>query len=371
MSSISSFPTSISHLKDSIEKTDNDGSLQIYSYQYCDNNSCNDLKKCRGLIFNGDSLVYNSLGFTPEYNESDKDLVSSDSIDKYIFFPSEEGTLIRVFHSSFDDADKWYVSTHRKLNAFKSRWGCTQSFGEIFENYLKEIGFDSLDHLIQKLQKEHTYLFFIRNTIQNKVVSNPSQTSENVYFVGCMVNHKTFDFNCPHPFDFPMQKRLEFTNWDDVFQYVNKVNPLEKQGVIAFWNNENGDTNQMKIVNSKYQLFSQVRGNEPNLKHRYLQVRSNPVYSKLIYDIYPEHMNEFLGFENSIVKIAKNIHNAYISRFVNKIYTVVSPKEYRIIQECHGWHIQDRIKNKVTISKVLNVLSQDNFVSTLYSLLFN
>jgi hypothetical protein len=368
MSSISSFPTSISHLKDSIEKTDDDGSLQIYSYQHCDNHSCSDLKKCRGLIFNGDSLVCNSLGFTPEYNDSDKNLLSSESIEKYTFFPSEEGTLIRVFYN--DDNNKWYVSTHRKLDAFRSRWGCNQSFGEIFENSLKEIGFESIDHLTQKLQKEHTYLFFIRNTLHNKVVSNPSQTSENVYFVGCMVDHKTFDFNCPHSFDFPTQKRLEFTNWDDVFQYVSQVNPLEKQGVIAFWK-ENGNTTQMKIVNSKYQLFCQVRGNEPNLKLRYLQVRSNPVYSKLIYDIYPEHMNEFLTIENAIVKIAKSIHNSYISRFVNKIYTVVSPQEYRIIQECHGWHIQDRVKNKVSLGKVISVLSLEQFVSTLYYLLSN
>ena len=93
---MSSFPPSISDLKDSIEKTDDDGSLQVYSYSYCDNDSSSNLKDCRGLVFNGDTLLFKSLGFTPEYNESNRDTLSQLPIENYVFFPSEEGTLIRM-----------------------------------------------------------------------------------------------------------------------------------------------------------------------------------------------------------------------------------------------------------------------------------
>ena len=58
---MSSFPPSISDLKDSIEKTDDDGSLQVYSYSYCDNDSSSNLKDCRGLVFNGDTLLFKSF----------------------------------------------------------------------------------------------------------------------------------------------------------------------------------------------------------------------------------------------------------------------------------------------------------------------
>ncbi len=367
MSSISSsFPTSISHLKDFIDQTDSDDQLQVYSYSYCDNDSSSDLKQCRGLVFNGDNLLFKSLGFTAEYTETDQDVLSKNPIENYTFFPSEEGTLIRLFYHS-----KWYLSTHRKLDAFNSRWGASKSFGNIFLECIQNLGWNSLEHLTDVLDKDHTHLFFIRNTTENKIVSNPpSELNERVYFVGTIRNGTDeFSFTSPTPFNFPSQKTLSFEKWSDVFEYVQNTNPLEKQGVLAFWKDENGLTKQLKIVNSKYQLYSQVRGNEPNINIRYLQVRSNPIYSKLIYDIYPEHMNTFLNFENIIIKIAKNIHNSYISRFVNKNYVVVSQEEYRVIRECHGWHISDRVKNKVTLSHIIRVLNQDQYASTLYTLI--
>ena len=371
MSSISSFPTSISNLGELVEKTDDDQFLQIYSYKYCGNDGSNDLKNCRGLIYNGDTLLFRSLGFTPEYLESSQELseVTSKPVEEYKIFPSEEGTLVRLFNNN----NKWYVATHRKLNAYNSRWGSSKSFGEIFEDSLKSFGWTDLNHLTDRLDTNHMYLFFVRNTLENKIVSNPPTDSYSSYFVGCILQGTgEFTFECPHPLDFPKQKSLSFQSWDEVFTYVNSVNPQEKQGVLVFFkdfkDNEKGETKQLKIVNTKYQLYSQVRGNEPNVKLRYLQVRSHPIYSKLIYELYPEHINSFLTYENIIIKISKNIHNAYVSRFVNKNYVVVSHEEYRVIQECHGWHISDRANNKVTLSQVIRTLNQDKFISTLYTL---
>jgi hypothetical protein len=368
MSSISSFPTSISNLGDLVEKTDDDQSLQVYSYKYCGNDSTNALKNCRGLVYNDDTLLFRSLGFTPEYTDSSQEIshLLYTPLDEYSFFPSEEGTLIRLFNYN----NKWYVATHRKLNAYNSRWGSSKSFGEIFEDSVKLLGWTDVNHLTSNLDCKHMYLFFVRNILENKIVSNPPTDSLQSYFVGCILNGTgEFTFDCPHPLNFPKQVLLNFQNWNEVLNYVNSVNPQQKQGVLVFSKNkETGETTQLKIVNTKYQLYSQVRGNEPNVKLRYLQVRSHPIYSKLIYELYPEHINTFLSYENITIKIAKNIHNAYISRFVNKNYVVVSQEEYRVIQECHGWHISDRVNNKVTLSQVIRLLNQEKFVSTLYIL---
>lgn len=363
---MSSFPPSISDVKDSIEKTDDNGSFQIYSYSYCDNDTPSNVKECRGLIFDGDALLFKSLGFTPEYNESNRETLYQLPIENYTFFPAEEGTLIRLFYSSKES--KWYISTHRKLNAFNSRWGAAKSFGDIFVDSIKNHGWTSLDHLTDHLDKNYMYLFFIRNTLENKIVSDPPSESTTSYFVGCMESGSN-TLKSDVALDFPSQKPLLFQNWNEVFDYVNQVNPKDKQGVLAFYKDQDGSTKQLKIVNQKYQMYSQVRGNEPNLILRYLNIRSHPIYSKLIYDIYPEHLNKFINIENLIIKIAKNIHNAYISRFVNKNYVVVSQEEYRVIRECHGWHISNREKNKVTLSQVIRILNQDQYVSTLYTLI--
>ncbi len=43
-----------------------------------------------------------------------------------------EGTLIRIFYFN----DKWIITTHRKLDAFKSKWGSEKSFGDILKKLL-------------------------------------------------------------------------------------------------------------------------------------------------------------------------------------------------------------------------------------------
>ena len=173
-----------------------------------------------------------------------------------------------------------------------------------------------------------------------------------------------FTFESTVSFNFPKQNQLFFQSCDDVFDYVKNVDPLQNQGVIGFYENSH-----FKILNSKYQLYSKVRGNESDICYRYLQNRSNHVYSKMMYDMYPEHINSFLKYENLIIKISKTIHNSYVSRFVNKNYVIVPKEEYRIITECHGWHISDRKNNKVSFSYVISVLNKDKFVSTLYSII--
>jgi hypothetical protein len=371
-SSISPFPTSISHLSNFIEKTDDDEHLQIYSYKFCDNDSTTEIKNCRGLVFNGDTLISKSLGFTQEYNDTQKDIVMNQNIDlkQVKFFSSEEGTFIRLFYAN----EKWYLSTHRKLNAFNSRWGSDSSlsFGQIFVNNISELGYESLDVFTSVLDNNYTYIFLIRNTTENRIVSNPpSYNKPKVYFIGCLSSssypnfqNSEFIFNSPVSFNFPRQQQLSFDSWDEVFSYVFNTDPLNNQGVIGFYGN-----NHFKILNSTYQLYSKVRGNEPDICFSYLKNRTNNVYSKMMYDLYPEHINSFLKYENLIVKIAKTIHNAYISRFVNKNYTVVPQDEYHIITDCHGWHISDRKNNKVTFSYVVNVLNKDKFSSTLYKII--
>ena len=362
--SSSSFPNSISHLSNFIEKTDDDGSLQIYSYKFCDNDSPTEIKNCRGLVYQGENLVSKSLGFTQEYNDTQQELFSSQNIDftKVTFLPSEEGTFIRIFYAN----NKWYMSTHRKLDAFNSRWGSekSHSFGKIFTDGIAEIGYESMDSLTSLFDQSYTYMFLIRNTIHNRIVSNPPTNNDpKVYFIGCLSNSE-FSFQSPQAFNFPKQTQLTFENWTDVFNYVKDTDPLQKQGVIGFYKD-----GHFKILNSKYQLYSKVRGNEADICYRYLQNRSNPVFSKMMYEMYPENINSFLKYENLIIQIAKNIHNAYVSRFVHKNYVVVSQEEYRVITECHGWHISDRQNNKVSLSYVINVLNKDKFVSNLYTII--
>ena len=107
--------------QDKIRLTDSDSELAMFSYTVCNENDTYMIKKCRGLIFNNNTLIVPSFGWTAEYTEDDKDKISTileNGVDGIRVFDSHEGCLLRVYNFK----DKWYISTHRRLDAFTSRW---------------------------------------------------------------------------------------------------------------------------------------------------------------------------------------------------------------------------------------------------------
>jgi len=348
------FPEELCLLSEFIEKTDSDERLSIFSYKSCNNSSDANVKSCRGVVYSDGKPLFRSLGYTPEYNETDVNILNLDFTDM-TFYPSMEGTLLRLFYK-----EKWYLSTHRKLDAFKSKWGGAQSFGEIFTKGLQNrFSQDyTLENFTSTLSTENVYLFLVRNVTENRMVSRAPE-KETVYHVGTLLHGQEWDTNVDVGLERPTP--LQLTTKDELCDYVKSVDPFVCQGVIAFYK----DGTQFKVVNSQYQLYSNVRGNESSIMFRYLQVRSNPAYSKLLAELYPEKESQMLLYENTIFQIAKFIHSSYMERFVNKKQVVVPKEEYVIIRECHGWHIQDRQNNKVSLNVVLSTLNQSKFLTLL------
>ena len=68
--------------------------------------------------------------------------------------------------------------------------------------------------------------------------------------------------------------------------------------------------------------------------------------------MYPAMATSFDTYENYIRAIVKDIFNAYVERFMKKNFTSVSQDEYVIIKACHGWHLQDRKRNIVSLKRV-------------------
>ena len=362
-------PDSISDLSSDMEKTDDDGVLQIYSYKTCTRSSSDQLKTSRGLVFSGDknkNPIFRSIGYTQEYSVDDvgiHNIVERDG--SYLtFIPSTEGTLLRVFYHSSDmipGGGKWYISTHRKLNAYDSRWGTSESFGQTFENALSTLNL-TVDGLLSALDRRHVYLFFVSTTPGSRMVSLAPATPT-VAHTATLLNGS--EFTMTHPSPIPAPTPIAFSSVGDMVMFVNTVNIMSHQGIIAFY----PDGRHFKVMNGQYQLYSNARGNEASLMFRYLQVRNHPIYGKMFNEMYPERINEFISYENAIFRIAKSIHASYISRFVEKKETVVSQEEYRIIRQCHGWHITNRLTNKVTMPVVLGTLSTPGMEPTLNTMI--
>lgn len=351
---------------DKIEKTDDDGTVQIYSYKSTDNNSPTDpeLIRFRGLVYAGDRPVLRSFGFTPEY--TDVSLIQN-NISDYTFFTSEEGTLLRVFHVS--ENNKWYVATHRKLDAFQSKWGSAASFGELFLDALQEVypsvqRTELLAHLTGKLDKSQAYFFLVRNTAANRIVCRPPEKPQ-VFHVGTLWPvTDVFDVDSEIDDVFPKQEKLVFDSWSDVATYVQALDPLTHQGVIGF--SRTGA--EIKVLHPKNQQYATVRGNDSNVLFRYLRVRTDTDTCKLFLELYPEHYTAFLNAEQMLAYTAMNIHRAYLARFVSKQYVKSPSDEYRIIKACHAHYMTDRAKNRVTLQVVIQVMSRPEMVPTLFAI---
>lgn len=376
----SNLPDSLIQFQNFVQETDHDGVLQIVSYNRCNPSSDEKVKACRGLVYEGNTLLFPSFGYTEEYNcDTFPPAFKEETLSSSYIFPSYEGTLLRVFYH--DKYNKWYVSTHRKLDAFQSRWLANETFGCQFQKLVVEMMknkssfsepvlpeefistyvsfFDSLD-------RNHVYLFLLRPQQENRLVSDaPSQNNERLLHIATIKNRKSFDFEDILP-SITKPYRLNFSDINELKHYVQHVDFHQQQGVILFYKDEKTETfRHFKLMNSNYQEYASVRGNDHNLLVRYLQIRSVPSYCKMLFEIYPERVNEFYTYETIIQQIAKRIHHAYIQRFVNKQYVVVSPLEYQIVKECHGWHIADREHNKVTLMHVLQTISKQDYVSIL------
>jgi hypothetical protein len=347
-----------------IRITDNDESanLDLFCYVRCDPTDTGLITECRGVVFHGDDIVMKAFPYTVEYNNNETELIEKNInpvFSKCTFYDAHEGALVRMFF--FDG--KWYISTHRKLNAFRSKWSSSVSFGTSFKRGLEaEVDKNKLlkdaikegdENLLERFQatldKKKQYMFLIRNTSDNRIVCAPPDR-QTIYHVGTFVEGELVmdeDVLIPHP------TKHSFLNVDELYAHVKKIDIRNLQGVILF----TPDNKQYKIVHKDYQDLFKARGNEPSIKFRYLQVRMNKKISDMLYHLYPDMASTFDDYENVLYDVACSIYRSYVQRFIKKRYVTVPREEFAVIRECHTWHEHDRAENRINLNKVIEILN--------------
>ena len=346
-------------LTDSDEPT----GLELYCYVHCSSTDDKLLQQCRGVVVHGDTVIMKAFPYTVELSQCDTENISeslSEDFSKCTFYDSHEGTLIRMFYFG----NKWFTCTHRKLNAFRSKWASRESFGSSFKRALEyEVSVnpelknaiqDGDEGLLEKFQttldKEKQYMFLVRNCPENRIVCT-APLNPTVYHVGTFVDG-VLSLTDKCYIKYPTQRH--FKNLEELTEYVDSIDIRYLQGIICFAS----DNKQYKIVHKEYQEFFRARGNEPSIKFRYLQVRMNRRTSDILYHLYPDLQSTFEEIENSIYDISKTIYTAYVQRFIKKRFVTVPAEEFAVIRECHKWHEEDRVVNRISVDKVINIFNQ-------------
>jgi len=332
-----------------IRLTDSDSDLSMFSYISC-NEECDDItKKCRGVIFQGEKLLVPSLGWTPEYTITDQEKITTliQNTDNLHVFDSQEGCLLRVFWAN----EKWYIVTHRRLDAFKSKWSSKEYWGDMFKAGIEYLNIE-WDKFFTDLDKTKIYFFLVRNNSENRIVC---QTPENptVFHVGTLIDGK-------HSFEedigIPSPQKHEFTTVKEMLEYIEKQGFEHIQGLIVFANNV-----IFKFYNAEYKQYLDARGNEASICFRYLQVRMNVEMRKRLEFLYPNFLDSFDEYETKIYETAKFLLHAYIARFARGEWKTVPKNEYEhIIRPCREWNLENPAQNKVTLNKVIDMINEQS-----------
>lgn len=347
-----------------VTDTDTTSGLELFCYTKCGPEDGDLLRQCRGVVFSGDAIVMRAFPYTIEYSHTDTEPIKASipSFEGCSFYEAHEGALVRVFN--FDG--RWYLSTHRKLNAFRSKWASKESFGTTFKRALEEEartndnfskllpqeGESVLDRFYEILDPAKQYMFLVRHTEENRIVCSPP-AEPTMFHVGTFVEGELVmneDISIPYP------KKLGFANVDELTRYVEQIDIRHRQGVIAF---VPGNV-QYKILHKEYQELFRARGNEPSIKYRYLQIRMSCHMVDMLYHLYPSMASVFDEYENTLYGIAKLIYRSYVQRHIKGKWSTLPNEEYRVDKECHTWHEEDRKVNRVTVERVIEILNNQS-----------
>jgi hypothetical protein len=342
--------------------------LQLRSYQECSNENEEEYKKNRGIIFDYENqIIVPSFGYTDMYTLMDMDKLNVilNPFNDWKFYLSVEGTLLRCYYYG----QKWNLSTHRKLDAFQSRWSSRSTFGELFINGLQkiyhEITLSSLDEMFySKLDKNKIYYFLLKSNSENRIVCQYIEDKSSILYIGAMIkNGDMFEYSTEIPSYlelFEKQQSITILSVDDLITHTEQLDPYQFQGILA-WNTHSNK--QIKILNSQYNSYYTIRANNPNLRFRFLELRNDNDTLRLLYQLYPKYSDIFDQYEDAIRQISRVLHQYYINRYIKNQYITLPREEYNVVKKVHQWHLLDKKKNMVFSQNVLDVLNKETPLS--------
>lgn len=346
-------------------KVDEDEHLEMLHYE--DGAESNNAVKGIVLDKTGNVICHTSV-YTHEYNITE--IPNDIDWKKAVVLTAHEGTLLRVYYYN-----KWYVSTHKKLDSNKSRWGCKYSFKTLFDYALEDIyNSSNLDDVFyNKLDTNVVYTFLLRNNAYNRIVcDSPSYNEPKLYFTGSYtktssnddISTQTTVNNVPIPnmddWDSPIVsvERHYFTNTEQVSVAVLDLDYRRVQGLLVFT-----PTMVFKIISDIYLDKRRVRDNCSNMMFRYAQLRqNNPDMCNTLVEMFSTYSMDFSQFEYTLQKIAYYIYTQYINRYVKKQYASVTPLQYKITKKIREWYVLDPVNRRITQAIVLKFINDETSI---------
>jgi len=392
-------------LGSSLMVTDTDEDYSVIHWVDCSDLSSDTVKSCRGVIRRGDETVCKTFNYTPEFiGASDDALGALKAVWKLrkIVYPAFEGTNVRLWH----DQGKWHLSTFRKLDAFNSRWGSKTSYGDLFmrglfasvkhedllpqwNSLMEEIiaGREKDAHskwfeiYCSALRKDRIYTFLVHSILENRIVTEAANNIPQISFTGefdndseyserfALLSENTSHISWP---SFP--EHLDLSTPEDVMKFVENCNPRTRQGLMVHYGVDGVRFGSIKLTSKKYQDLADLRGNEPSVVFRYLQLRSELMSMGLesatasvlanrqkfdsFQSLYPERQWEFDDCEKLIADAVRTIYDGYVRRYLKHEYVNLPQELWFIMRNLHDEYLQNPELNKISVKLVQNHINK-------------
>ena len=324
--------------------------LTCYHYDEVNVLSPNDIKQYRGIIKEDDTdnIVCKTFGFTPEFGANDTENLKTYlepmlSNPNVIRMPAFEGCLIRRFYHN----NNWYVSTHKKIDSYTSKWGCDKSFGELFnEAYNRFTESDS--HREYYEDKNYVCVFLLKNYIGNRIVCVAGEKPELQFIVRINKVDNTNEFSNYHEKIITDNKPMTLEN---VNELVSQVDITTSQGIM-FINTQTLES--VKVIKDDYIFYALLRGNQPNILYRYIELQQGGETKNVEYffNLYPEKRDDFVNFHQVIQDICVNIYRKYRNRYVRKQVAIAPQEQFYIMKELHENFISSEKQDIITQDRV-------------------
>ena len=303
-----------------------------------------------------------------------------------------EGTMIMVYYNK--ELETWHMSTRGNIGAncsfFESK---TKKTRNMFD---ETCNISFLD--INSLNKDYLYIF-VMNHPDNRIVSNckiPELYLVKVYKIVNNEEDKTFEVFVLNNLDvlkdeftstlvkFPntelntktIRNKLDFVNPNNTINYdiiVNETNSYDFNimGLVIF--DKEKDV-RIKIRNKNYEYVRLLRGNQPKLDYRYLELKKNKNINKyLVY--YPEHKENFDEYWVKTRDFTNDLYNYYVSTHISKDKTMNDvPKEFKPhLYNLHQIYLNSLRPNKYSVQRahVINYVNSLPEAMLLYALNYN
>ena len=272
------------------------------------------VNQCVGPVFDKKDKILRGYGLDrteelvidprdPVWGSLDRVDLTTDRVIQYV-----EGIKLTVFHYS----GKWRISTTRVIDAFKSFWSSSKSFGTMFMEACKMLHPQMHAQLKDgskegPLNEQQSYVF---------ILSTPDHKFIKEVLKPALIHASTFCLNdkkyVTRDLGVPKQTTVTFPNLDVLKQKVNTLEPLHPGYIIE-------GSSRLRIITTEYKRIQGLRGNTPDPFRHYLDVRQGGVaYEELLY-YYPEFRNIGDYVEAKINELACAIYELYLAFFIKRL----------------------------------------------------